>query len=74
MAQERLSLSLSKAARRRARAKAREAGSVSAYIERLIREDERLDQLRQFIDEHFAGVEVEPTELRAVRRQLGLPE
>ena len=47
---------------------------MSAYIERLIREDERLDQLRQFIDEHFAGVEVEPAELRAVRRELGLPE
>ncbi len=74
MPQERLSLSLSRAARRRARAKAREAGSVSAYVERLIQEDERLEHLRRFIDDHFAGIEVDPAELRAVRRELGFPE
>lgn len=52
----------------------RRAGSVSAYVERLIQEDERRDRLRRFIDEHFAGVDLDPAEVRAVRRELGLPE
>jgi hypothetical protein len=52
----------------------RKAGSVSAYVEGLIQEDERRDRLRRFIDEHFAGVDVDPEQERAARRELGLAE
>lgn len=74
MPQERVSLSLSTAARRRAKAMGRRAGSVSAYVEQLIREDEQRDRLRHFIDEHFSGIEAGRARERAVRRELGMEE
>ena len=73
MTQQRLSLSLSKRAERRARAMARRAGSMSAYVERLIEEDERRDRLRKFIDDHFQGVDLPETEVLRVLGELRLP-
>jgi len=73
MTQQRLSLSLSKRAERRARAMARRSGSVSAYVERLIEEDERRDRLRKFIDEHFEGTDLPEAEVRRVMDELRLP-
>jgi hypothetical protein len=52
---------------------ARRAGSVSAYVERLIEEDERRDRLRKFIDEHFDGVDFPAAEVRRVLDELRLP-
>lgn len=52
----------------------RRAGSVSAYVENLIEQDERRDKLRKFIDEHFAGVELRQSDVARVREELGLPE
>jgi hypothetical protein len=72
MSQQRLSLSLSQRAERRARAMGRKTGSVSAYVERLIEEDQRRDQLRRFIDEHFAEQTPSEAALRQVRDELGL--
>jgi hypothetical protein len=72
MSQQRLSLSLSRKAERRARSMGRRVGSVSAYVEQLIEADERRDRLRQFIDEHFRGVESSPEMFEQVTRELGL--
>jgi len=74
MTQERLSLSLSKQAAKRARSKGKKMSSVSAYVEELITEDARREQLRRFIDEHFADQSVQPKAVRQVREELGLAE